>query len=124
MSKKLSTQEKARRLWVRALRSGKYKWGKEELHPSEGKFCCLGVLCEVAIKEGIIQSYKPHNESLPELVREWVGLQSIHGDFEAPWGENDNLAEVNDDSKRNPFEKIAKMIEKRKKGLFFEGKYK
>ena len=33
--------------WVKALRSGDYKQGKAFLH-RDGKFCCLGVLCELA----------------------------------------------------------------------------
>jgi hypothetical protein len=33
--------------WVAALRSGEYPQGKDFLQ-SNGKFCCLGVLCEVA----------------------------------------------------------------------------
>lgn len=33
--------------WVEALRSGKYKQGKEALCFGD-KYCCLGVLCEIA----------------------------------------------------------------------------
>ena len=33
--------------WVKALRSGKYQQGKEVLF-SEGRYCCLGVLCEIS----------------------------------------------------------------------------
>lgn len=38
--------------WVAALRSGDYEQGRNYLQ-SEGKFCCLGVLCEVAVAEGL-----------------------------------------------------------------------
>jgi hypothetical protein len=115
MSKKLTEQEKARRLWVRALRSGKYGWGKQELHPKEGKFCCLGVLCEVAKKHGIIYTYDPRNGMLDNYrkVMEWVGLSDGEGRFNAGV-----LASINDESKRNPFAKIATLIEKKPKGLF------
>ena len=34
--------------WVAALRSGNYVQGQNRLRNSEGKYCCLGVLCEVA----------------------------------------------------------------------------
>lgn len=34
--------------WIKALRSGRYKQGKAELHPTEDTYCCLGVLCKVA----------------------------------------------------------------------------
>lgn len=114
MSKKLSTQEKARRLWVRALRSGKYGWGKEALKPDDGRFCCLGVLCEVALKRGIISSYGHNASFLPDSVREWVGLEYNDGakEYLQP------LSEINDESKRNPFKKIANLIEKKPAGLF------
>lgn len=38
--------------WVEALRSGKYKQGKQALC-KDGKYCCLGVRCEVEGFEGI-----------------------------------------------------------------------
>lgn len=120
MSKKLSTQEKARRMWVRALRSGKYHWGKEQLHPTDDKHCCLGVLCEVAIKQGVITSYNPHTSYLPTAVKKWVGLNSTNRDFYAPRYRIDTLAELNDESKRNPFKQIARMIENKSPGLFEE----
>lgn len=34
--------------WTAALRSGEYKQGKGQLRDGRGKFCCLGVLCNVA----------------------------------------------------------------------------
>ena len=39
-----------KKAWVKALRSGKYRKGKEYLRRQEGKhdrYCCLGVLCDV-----------------------------------------------------------------------------
>lgn len=38
--------------WVAALRSGKYKQGKGVLRSEKGKYCCLGVLCDVASPKG------------------------------------------------------------------------
>jgi hypothetical protein len=35
--------------WIKALRSGEYPQGYGKLHSSEGKFCCLGVLCDIAL---------------------------------------------------------------------------
>lgn len=37
--------------WVAALRSGEYPQGKGALN-RDGKFCCLGVLCDVLVKDG------------------------------------------------------------------------
>lgn len=41
--------------WLEALRSGEYKQGQEQLHktgPEGDRFCCLGVLCDLALKAG------------------------------------------------------------------------
>lgn len=37
---------RVKRLWLKALRSGKYQQGKNQLRNGD-RFCCLGVLCEV-----------------------------------------------------------------------------
>lgn len=34
--------------WIAALRSGKYPQARKQLRTVDGRFCCLGVLCEVA----------------------------------------------------------------------------
>lgn len=39
--------------WVQALRSGSYEQGKGRLASHDDKFCCLGVLCEVAVEDGL-----------------------------------------------------------------------
>ncbi len=38
--------------WVAALRSGEFPQGQSELKTAEGEFCCLGVACELAYREG------------------------------------------------------------------------
>lgn len=45
-------KNKVGKMWVEALRSGEYEQGTQTLE-KEGKYCCLGVLCKVAQKEGI-----------------------------------------------------------------------
>lgn len=39
-------REENRRKWIEALRSGKYEQGNHALYEN-GKYCCLGVACEV-----------------------------------------------------------------------------
>lgn len=47
--------------WIAALRSGNYIQGERQLHipPNEfdntHEYCCLGVLCEVAVKHGMVR---------------------------------------------------------------------
>lgn len=42
--------QKIKKKWIEALRSGKYKQGKTLLR-SANKFCCLGVLCDIIKNE-------------------------------------------------------------------------
>lgn len=55
------------REWVEALRSGKYLQGRKSLRTGD-KFCCLGVACDVAAKEGWVKG-------------EWKGFQFWTGDI-------------------------------------------
>lgn len=34
--------------WLEALRSGRYKQGRERLRNRRDEFCCLGVLCDIS----------------------------------------------------------------------------
>ncbi len=38
-------------MWVDALESGEYEQGIGKLQPEPGKFCCLGVLTDLYVKE-------------------------------------------------------------------------
>ena len=108
--------------WVTALRSGDYKQGQGVLRTaftdgSVSKFCCLGVLCELAVNAGVIPaplydgiyySYGTYGDKrtayLPEAVMKWAGL-----DGENPMCGTGRLATLND--KDNSFEQIADAIE-------------
>ena len=41
--------------WVKALRSGEYRQGREHLRTADGAYCCLGVLACIA-------GYDPYDE--------------------------------------------------------------
>jgi hypothetical protein len=84
-------------LWLDALRSGEYEQGRNKLHTwdDEGveRFCCLGVLCDLAVQNGVeipiveddddkMYCYDTEVEFLPEAVMEWSGLWSNDGDYE------------------------------------------
>lgn len=115
-----------KKLWVKALRSGKYKQGTGVLHRTDDRFCCLGVLCEVAIKQGVQLStkidedlgfyyYDDADAVLPEKVQKWAELEVANPDVyirQPPYSFGNvltSLAELNDD--RFSFEEIAKVIE-------------
>lgn len=125
-----AAQKKIVKKWVTALRSGKYKQGVSALHtvPKNGgnKYCCLGVLCDLAMKAGItkrtkelvgsVYFYKYDKESvfLPDSVRDWVGLATYGGLYGPDM--RYSLTEINDNGKS--FNYIANRIEAMPKGLF------
>ena len=114
--------EEIKKKWVGALRSGEYKQGRSILYNREDNtFCCLGVLCDLAVKEGIVTTIVGTTEDivdctffgmekayeyLPEEVMEWANLSD-----NAPFVGIYTLTELNDDFKMS-FENIADRIEK------------
>lgn len=79
--------------WVEALKSGVYVKGKGRLLSRGNEYCCLGVLCELASKDGIgtwevnpnLQDEAPRfrtsrgemsESTLPTQVVEWAGLDT------------------------------------------------
>lgn len=89
--------------WLEALESGNYKKGKSALRTKLDSYCCLGVLCQMAVEEGVTQLIDRANEYdaygygpsedlystafLPQDVREWAGVE---------WSAETHLADVND----------------------------
>ncbi len=110
---------KVKKQWVKALKSGKYKQGKGSLR-GERDFCCLGVLCDIYIKENKKRWTGFRSlVHLPKQVVEWAGLsekETLHDDdaladeFNVKIGRK-NLADMNDGGAT--FETIAKLIEKK-----------
>jgi len=39
---------KLQKKWIKALRSGKYKQGRNYLRTNKNEFCCFGVLCDIS----------------------------------------------------------------------------
>lgn len=115
-----------RKKWIAALRSGEYEQGVEYLC-SDGKYCCLGVLCSVYERETgeklpkAGSYYDVSEETLSELpqVQEWVGLRHYQGSFalSAPTPTH-LLTALNDDFAEYDFNKIADLIESEPAGLF------
>jgi hypothetical protein len=106
--------------WTAALRSGEYQQGTGQLaqkHEGEWQFCCLGVLCELAVKAdqdvtvtdgNIDRLYDGQAALLPRSVAGWAGINT-YGDFYAD-GYDQSLTAKNDNGM--PFTEIADLIEK------------
>jgi len=114
--------EEVKKKWVEALRSGEYEQGRCALN-REGKFCCLGVLCDVHrleqlelkgsapawVKEVCEESlsYDGASTLLPVEVSRWAGFIA-NPNIEID-GTLSTLATHNDHGKS--FEAIADAIE-------------
>ncbi|MGL5076086.1 MAG: hypothetical protein ACRDBG_09645 [Waterburya sp.] len=106
-----SYSEKVFELWIKTLKSKKYKPGRWALRSCGDEYCCLGVLCDLAAKDGgeqwsrkeYSEYYTLHGQSgLPDLkVTDWLGLS--RKDVETLVSKND-IAELS-------FKEIADYIE-------------
>lgn len=99
--------------WVVGLRSKKYPQGRGFLNRN-GRFCCLGVLCEVLINSGVDEidksrtgapeetfAYDGEDTGLSIFIRTKTGLG---------WDDEDVLITMNDNDGKS-FEEIADYIE-------------
>jgi hypothetical protein len=75
-SGKLDPEVKA--AWLQALRSGEYEQGTETLRTYEDTYCCLGVLCELAVQANVIQCRRR-----PHMTGEWEYGSDEDGDWMA-----------------------------------------
>lgn len=128
-------------LWVEALESGEYTQGKKVLHNQDNNtFCCLGVLCDLAVKAGLdieigeredvvvdikpeeyehvrgdVTTYDNSYTALPASVMEWAGIEHDVADFwiddEHGGRHSDCLTRVNDAG--GTFESIATIIKEK-----------
>lgn len=127
----------AKAAWTTALRSGEYEQGLAALNLG-GKFCCLGVLCDIAVKQFDLNIevkeypvgcgddeccdpdgptevlYDGEGAFLPESVRRWAGLATKGGmltdGVEAPNGETVYSLYIANDQGMS-FSDIADLIE-------------
>lgn len=116
--------------WVKALRSGKYKQAKRRLvqvkrtpvlNREKRSYCCLGVLCEIAVQDNIIgpatpyaihggdYAYSNHETFPPPQVKEWSGFDVNSLRFEID-NESYSIVGLNDDLEWS-FDQIADLIE-------------
>lgn len=106
--------------WVKALRSGEYKQGKNALL-KEDAYCCLGVLCKIAEKHSVIEMPIPNPAPnviaayLPKSVQHWAEMASDNGFISEKYGLTESLATMNDGGMS--FDNIANFIEKNYEAL-------
>lgn len=114
----MDKQIKAR--WVEALRSGSYAQGRHTLRSPRDTYCCLGVLCDLAVRDGEGEWFDlatelqdgPHwhvkdgahgfsQTGLPRHIMNWAGVRPA---------KQDTLIQMND-QEGSSFEEIAQYIE-------------
>jgi hypothetical protein len=115
--------------WLAALRSGQYRQAKHHLRNGNDGYCCLGVLCEIAVADEVIPagaltgtetsltgglySYGDGHETdvLPYEVAHWAGVEANGwlpgGRFLTALNDGDTYEGVDQHS----FEQIADIIE-------------
>lgn len=123
----------AKALWIDALLNGKRQQGRGALN-RDGKFCCLGVLCDILVEQlgldvktggadgcpdgdcttcNSVRYYNNNSSYLPGVVAEFAGIDyqgKIPGPIEVKGVvyQHYTLAELNDDGWT--FEQIAEVI--------------
>jgi hypothetical protein len=114
-------------LWLEALRSGQYEQGVAALRSAENKFCCLGVLCDIAAKHNMGEwvedtpwrfeiSGTADTVLIPPPIVDWAFEVQPHTrvDYwdlgEGMVADGKSLANLNDHG--TTFEEIANIIEK------------
>lgn len=120
--------QSVKRRWVAALRSGEYRQGYNVLRNVDNTFCCLGVLCEIAVTDGIIadpvldgdpehpdlREYLYGREqavtSPPSTVNQWAGIANDFYEVRDENGRMKELASLNDGGNYT-FDMIADLIE-------------
>lgn len=110
--------------WLEALRSGTYVQGRDRLRTVDNKFCCLGVLSDLAVEAGVGQweglyfhddsddedGYKDRSmANLTAGVIAWAGVPGEDPVIDSPSSRYSTAAGQND--RGASFEEIADMIE-------------
>lgn len=80
--------------WLAALRSGEYRQGTGVLRTGDNRFCCLGVACDLLVKQGVLPdwlweaggneeggswSVQRAAKSLPDQAMQAMGVETAFG---------------------------------------------
>lgn len=120
------------KLWIKALGSGKYKQARgtlvvrelDGINEEEDAFCCLGVACDLARKEGIYKTDRSYRNLayLPSKIASILGIDEEGGfinEVEYNGFNFTSLAQMNDSGIK--FNSIAKIIVDQMKAGNFKG---
>lgn len=115
---------KIKKMWIDALRSDNYDQTQSHLCEMDingvSRWCCLGVLTDLAIKNGVdiksersahfenIIIFDKSSEILSPLVMEWAGMETSCGEYNRGHFAS-SLVEDNDNGQS--FKEIADTIE-------------
>ena len=114
---------KIKKMWIEALRSGKYRMTTQQLRERSGKkvlYCVLGVLCELHrlateegewSEDGEIYITGKSSSDLTPVVRRWAGIKGKTIRIPGPDGKKTDILSLNDDDNSLTFKKIASLIE-------------
>jgi hypothetical protein len=122
MERGVSVNPDIKQAWLAALRSGEYQQGQRALHTTDGRFCCLGVLCDLHAKAGGAdwgaiwngsRSYVDRFDELPYEVQEWAELETGNPRVNGVWLSvyNDGSGEGDEPIRPHTFAEIADLIE-------------
>jgi len=115
----------AQKEWIAALRSGKYKQGRNSLKSEDG-YCCLGVAVDVAGYGDRISSHGNNNLYGFDAVEQKFGFRDSDGGFsetvdyvtESGRSVSARSFVACNDSQRLTFEEIADLAEKNPDKVF------
>lgn len=106
------THREVQDMWIEALESGKYAQCKGHLGDEWG-YCCLGVLAQLAVDNGVIEGFHPYETILPIPVVSWSGIRNNNGQYDST-----SLVRHND-SERMSFLQIAEIIRNNRDSIFY-----
>lgn len=119
--------KRVKRKWLKALRSGQYWQGIDQLvncSPNKDSFCCLGVLTNLYCEERNLDFESRANVldvAAPEVVSRWADIPEWDGSADGSTqailaGMNDgfppDIVVRSGEAKRKSFKQIANWIEK------------
>jgi hypothetical protein len=124
--KETKMNERIKALWIAELRDGEHEQGRgrlrRETKQGTTQYCCLGILCEIAVREGVIEppvrhvnddgtcyEYDLDTDTLPQSVVQWAGLSDSNPVIDLGNLNPETLGGLNDNG--SSFAEIAQFIE-------------